>query len=351
MFADLWESLVKYLEKQPYWEALQPFVLVLAGTVAAEVAAYEYVRSNYSLTSLSLFLRSYLSTRIIVAGAAVVLMLALFRFEPGRRDAREPGRLRGFLLAHRRTIVFRSLVVAVVVSVCGFVYFATAPARASPITIRLMDLPPDVRVDAFTYLVYEMNRMQRQWYFEVDPRPFNAASLSSKEFADCNPENEENAQPLLCYAELASERQGPIIAVTAKPLHDIYFATHRGLASVITTADAPSIAPITSYEFLAYMTVLQSMLLQLDAHGASPADLFTPGSTSSGGAFDFAPSRDLFKPAMLAPRLTPAQETLIFNRFGPEYLGVCSRLLSLDWLYSDRVKDNLSKLFGVTLSH
>ena len=59
----------------------------------------------------------------------------------------------------------------------------------------------------------------------------------------------------------------------------------------------------------------------------------------------------MFKPAMLAPRLSPTQEALIFNRFGPTYLGVCAQLLSLDWLYAQRVKDNLAKLFGVVLSH
>jgi hypothetical protein len=48
--------------------------------------------------------------------------------------------------------------------------------------------------------------------------------------------------------------------------------------------------------------------------------------------------------------LSPEEESLIFNRFGPEYLGVCSNLISLEWLYSPRVRTNLSKIFGVNLS-
>jgi hypothetical protein len=244
------------------------------------------------------------------------------------------------------------LATAIVVTAAGVVFFATSPTRVSHITIRFMDLPPDVRSDAFTYIVYEMNRIQRQWFFEVDARPFNEAALTSAEYNACNPEGDENAQPLLCFAERKAASDGPLIAITSKPLNNgIFFATHRGTASVVTTADAASVAPISNYEYLAYMVVLQSMLVQLDAHGGRPADAFAPGSRSTGSTLEFAPAREMFKPAMLAPRLSPAQEAVIFNRFGPAYLGVCAQLLSLDWLYAPRVKDNLGKLFGVSLSH
>ena len=351
MLSGFWNTLVAYLEKQPYWAAIQPFFLVAFGAVAAEVAAYQYVKAQYSLTQVPLFLGSYLSTRILVTAAAVLALMLLFRLDPGRQRRPQPGRLVAFYRLHRTTILYRGLLTVCVGVASGFVIFTTSPTRVSHISIRLMDLPPDVRGDAFTYLVYEMNRMQRQWYFEIDARPFNQAALSSAEYNACNPEGDEHAQPLLCYAERKTESQGPLIAITAQPLNNVYFATHRGTASVITTADAASVAPITNYEYLAYMTVLQSMLIQLDAHGAGPTDAFAPATASSGGTFEFSPDREMFKPAMLAPRLSPAQEALIFNRFGPTYLGVCSQLLSLDWLYAPRVRDNLSKLFGVTLSH
>jgi hypothetical protein len=352
MLSGFWNTLVKYLEKQPYWAAVQPFFLVLFAAIAAEVAAYQYVKAQYHLTEVPLFLGSYLSTRILVSAAAVLLLLLLFKVDPTRRARPEPGRILALYRAHRPTILYRGVLTALVAIATGVVFVATSSTRVSHITIRLMDLPEDVRSDAFTYLLYEMNRLQRQWYFEIDARPFNESALTSAEYNACNPEGDESAQPLLCYAERKAESQGPLIAITAKPLsNNVYFATHRGTASVITTADAASIAPITNYEYLAYMTVLQSMLIQLDAHGGRPTDAFAPGATSSGGTFEFAPARDMFKPAMLAPRLSPPQEALIFNRFGPAYLGVCSRLLSLDWLYAPRVKENLAKLFGVTLSH
>jgi hypothetical protein len=142
----------------------------------------------------------------------------------------------------------------------------------------------------------------------------------------------------------------PVIAITGRPLNGAYFATHRGRASVITTADRASYAPLTSYEYLAYCIVVQSMLLHLDMNGGLPDGAFAPGSASRGDVFQFAPERDTLKSTILAARLSPAEESLVFNRFGPEYLGVCSNLISLEWLYSPRVRTNLSKIFGVDLS-
>jgi hypothetical protein len=351
MLSGFWSALLKHLEQQPYWKAVQPFFIVLFGTVAAEFVAYQYVKSSYNLTGPMLFVGSYLSVRILAGGAGLLLLLVLFRLAPGRIDRPNPGRMLSLYREHRTSVLFHSAAVAIVASAVGYVVVATNPARASSITIRLADLPDDVRRDALAYLIYEVNRMQRQWYFEVDARPFNPAVLTSSERAICSTPDRANEPPLLCYAEGWAAAQGPLIVITSQPLSDeIYFATHRGLASVVTTADSTSIDPVTNYEYLAYMIVLQSMLIQLDAHGTSPQDVFTPGMRSSGGAFEFAPSRDLFKPAMLAPRLSPAQETLIFNRFGPDYLGVCSTLLSMDWLYAPRVRDNLAKLFNVNLS-
>jgi hypothetical protein len=351
IISEFWDAFRKRLEKLPHWDAIEPFFLIVFGTVAAEVAAYQYVKAQYNLTEVPLFLRSYISTRILFSGAALVVLGLLFKIQPGRRKGRTPGRIVAFYRSHRKMILYRSLITATFAAVIAVVFFVTSPTRVSRITIRLVDLPGNVRSEAFTYLIYEINRIQRQWYFEVDARPFNPLELTPEEYSACNPEGDEHAQPLLCYAERKSESQGPLIAITTIPLNGVYFATHHGIASVITTADAAYVAPITNYEYLAYMTVLQSMLIQLDAHGAIPTDAFAPSATSSGSTFEFAPSREMFKASMLAPRLSPAQEALIFNRFGPSYLGVCSQLLSLDWLYAPHVRENLSKLFGVTFSH
>jgi hypothetical protein len=345
LLSNFWSALAKYLEKQPYWPAVQPFFLVVFAAVALEVAAYQYVRARYGATTIQLFLGSYLSVRILVAAAALLLLMLLFKFNPQRQLPPVPGRIVAFFRAHRTAIAYRGLATLLVVVATGLVFLATSPGRARPITIRIMDLPADVASDALTYLVYELNRPQRQWYFEIDARPFNELALTSVERDACA--NDE--QPLLCYTERKAGADGPLIAITSRPLNDVYFATHRGLASVITTADAASYAPLTNYEYLAYLIVIQSMLIQLDAHGGRPADAFAPRTISSGGAFEFVPGRDMLKAAILAPRLSPEQEALIFNRFGPSYLRVCADLLSLDWLYTARTKQNL-KLFGVALS-
>jgi hypothetical protein len=55
------------------------------------------------------------------------------------------------------------------------------------------------------------------------------------------------------------------------------------------------------------------------------------------------------KAAILAARLSPPGEELLFNSFGAEYLGVCSELLRLDWLHTNKVEGNLRSVFGVAL--
>ena len=49
MLSDFWKALTKYLEKLPYWSTIEPFFLVIFATVAAEVAAYQYVKAQYNL--------------------------------------------------------------------------------------------------------------------------------------------------------------------------------------------------------------------------------------------------------------------------------------------------------------
>src|SRR5437867_11270374 len=143
MLSGFWDTLVKYLEKRPYWEAIQPFFLVIFGTVAAEVAAYQYVKAQYSLTQVSLFLGSYISTRILVCAVAVLVVLLLFKINPVRRNRTDPGRFVAYYRANRPTILYRGLLTATVAVATGVVFFATSPNRASHITILFLDLPTD----------------------------------------------------------------------------------------------------------------------------------------------------------------------------------------------------------------
>lgn len=346
MLWKLWELLTGYVKDAPWWRAVQPFVLILLTGAVAETLAYQYLQWRYGLRPApELFAGSYLAIRIALVTGGALLLLLLLRLEPRLGAHAEPGRAAAFLRRHRRAIVYRSAVTLAVLAAVAIGFIVRSPARVSHITVRFMDLPDDVRPEALAYIVYELNRPQRQWRFDVDFTPFNPRALTSAERDACV----RDPQPLLCHAERMAAAHAPVIAITGQPLNGAYFATHRGAASVITTADAARYAPLTPYEFLAYTIVVQSVVIHLDRTGGLPADAFAPESASAGGVFQFAPDPDAVKAAILAARLSPDEELLIFNRFGPEYASVCAQLLSLDWLYADRVKANLARAFGVNL--
>jgi hypothetical protein len=343
----LWEIVTGYLKDRPWWQAVQPFAIVALAGGIAETLAWQFIRTQYGFSpDLRVFLSSYLSTRILVVTGAVLLLLLLLRVEPSVEASPTSSRVAEFLRRNRRVIAYRGTVVILVAAAAALGVMTRAPARVGHVTVRFMGLPAELRPDALAYVIYELNRPQRQWQFDVDFTPFNPLALTSTERAGC----EHDPQPLLCHAERMAEGRGPVIAVTDVPLNGAYFATHRGAASVITTADAGSYAPLTQYEYLAYMIVVQSVLLHLDSTGGLPDATFAPGTASTGDTFQFVPDRDTLKSTILAARVSPAAEELIFNRFGPEYLGVYASLVSLDWLYSSRVRTNLSKVFGVELS-
>lgn len=348
----VWGDIVGYLKKQPYWNAIEPFVLVGMVTAAAEVAAFQHVRSQYALTSVRLFLTSYVSLRILAVAAGLLAVMSLWRLQPRAERDGAPGRLAAYLRTHAKLLRYRAMTAVAVIALVVLALLATAPSAVGRVTIRLSDLPAEVQEPALVYIVYEMNRLQREWFFDVDVRPLNVGAFAPDDYRRCHPADGSNPLPSLCDAEVLAAQQGPIILVTSQPLGgDVRFATHRGMASVITTADASYLEPISHYEYLAYMIVLQSMLLQMDANGGLPPHAFEAGAVTSGGAFEFSPREGLFKAAMLAPRLSPAEEALLANRFGSAYLGLCTRLLSLDWLRAEAVRSRLDKLFKVTLSH
>ena len=248
MLWKIWDILTGYFKDAPWWRAVQPFVLIVLCGIVAEIFAYQFVRTQYGFSpDLRVFLGSYLSVRIALVTAAALTLLILLRLEP-RPDARpEPGRLTAFLRRHQRTIAYRSAVTLLVAGVTAAGFLARSPSRVSHITIRFMGLPETVKPDALAYIVYELNRPQRQWHFDVDFAPFNELALTSGERSRCVPD----PQPLLCHAEQIAASGGPVIAISDRPLNGAYFATHRGLASVISTADAGSYAPLTAYEYLA----------------------------------------------------------------------------------------------------
>jgi hypothetical protein len=83
--------------------------------------------------------------------------------------------------------------------------------------------------------------------------------------------------------------------------------------------------------------------------GGLPAGAFQESRLSYGDLFEFTPRRNEMKAAILAAHLSPRGQELLANCFGLEYMNTCNRLLSLDWLHSGRVHDNLEKNFGIKL--
>ena len=55
------------------------------------------------------------------------------------------------------------------------------------------------------------------------------------------------------------------------------------------------------------------------------------------------------KPTILAAHLSRQGHELLLNCFGAEYLSVASKLVTLEWLHSTAIRDNLKKSFGIEL--
>jgi hypothetical protein len=118
----------------------------------------------------------------------------------------------------------------------------------------------------------------------------------------------------------------------------------------VSTADRAAYAPLSTYEYLAYCLVLQSLAIHLDVNGGLPPGAFEDQPRSHGGLFQFVPEKRALKASMLAARLSPGEEALLLNRFGPAYVSACAELLTMDWLYAERVRGNLERAFGAKLA-
>jgi hypothetical protein len=337
MLGKIWDVVFGYVKSRTWWPRAEPFVLVLLVGAAAQFLAFEFVAQQYGVRQPpTQFLASYLSIRITLVTLVVLLVTAILT----RERPSEPS-------ARRRHLLYRvaGLSAAVLVVAAGFLLSSTH--RANKITVRIGGLPEGARADALTYIIYELNRIQRDWYFEIDFTEFKPGALTSIERQRCV----SDAQPLLCFAEWMAGEDLRTILITGEPLaSDTYFATHRGRASVISTAEGASYQPLTVYEYLAYNIVVQSIVLHLDEQGGLPTRAFERTDVSRGGVLQFVPERDGLRPTILAARLSPEEELLLFNQFGPSYLGTCQRLLTLEWLYTPAVRTNLAKVFEVTLS-
>ena len=343
--SEFFQMFLEFLKGKKYWKQIQPFVLLGFGYVATEVLAFEYIQSQFGFKpSLRLFVGSYFFIRVTVVFAGLALLMILFQLQPRRGAGALPGKVSSFVRRHQAVIAFRVTVVLLVVALVTVAFRHFGPHHVSTIRIKLLNEPEGFKPDALAYLVYELNRQQKSWFYELDFEPFNPGSLKTSEAAEAA----RQERPKLYYSELIAKGQ-PLIAITEESLGKAFFCEHRTNVSVISTVDKDYYAPLSTYEYLAYCLVVQSILIHLDLHGGGlPPRAFEPSAASHGGVFQFNPNKEVLKATILAAQLSPEEEAMLFNRFGAAYMNVCRQLLTLDWLRSERVVKNLAVHFGVT---
>lgn len=339
----LLDLVLGYLKGRPYWAAIEPFVVVAIGWGTVQLFVYQWLSASSSFKpSAEVFLGSYLSIRITIAALGIAAILLVTRAFRRQDDAPGPvGRVAAYWQSNRSWLVRRSLAIVLIAAAVAVGFRVYSPNRVSHIAVRFMSLDDDVTAEALAYLIYELNRRQRHWYFNVDFRPFTSEMLTSAEAERCGVDQ----RPQLCHA-LALSGGEPFIGITTEPLGGAYFAEHRGAVSVISTVDRDAYAPLSTYEYLAYTLILQAIAIHLDASGALPEGSFAEARVSHGGLFQFVPEKQALKSAMLAARLSPDEESLLMNEFGSDYVTTCASLLTMEWLHGGKVRSNLESVFG-----
>ena len=338
-----WDPLLQYLKERSWWPRVQPFFVIGTVWFACEVLAYRLIQTEIGITlPLSLFATSYASIQITVTFLGLVALLLLFKVGGGKGAPTTPGRIGRYYQEHRQIILFRLAATAITATLVGFVIQTTTPKKVEQITVMFLDTPDDVKLDAFAYLLYELNRRQSGWDLSLDFDEFNEVALESRQVRQCAADE----RPRLCLA-IAAAAGKPLIAITRMPLGGAYIAEHRGLVSVISTSDYSGMKSLSIYDYLMYNVILQSILIHMDSTGGLPQAAFERRSGSVGSLFEFRPTKGAFKASLLAAKLTPHEESLLFNRFGARYMNATRDVLSLSWLHSPRVAGNLKKHFDV----
>lgn len=355
MLFKLLDIIFGYVKETPAWPVLRPVAALLSLYVTALVLVYQFVEWQYRLSpSLALFMRSYLVKQVtVVCAAAGLVVFLLYRLVPPGEQARTgpavagPASVGGSV--HRWRLpglqVVKVLVsIALVVAAAGALFSWLAPRSVANVRVKFL-AEPEVDPYAMAYVLYELNRAQKQWFFEVDFDVFNENALTSRERAGC-----AGAERTLCLAELTAGGR-PFIGITTEPLEEDFFWKNRGPVSVVSTHTWRQYAPPGEYEFLAHAVIVQSVVIHLNAHCSGlPAGSFRESRVSVNDLFQFTPRRHAMKAAILAAHLDRRGELLLFNCFGPEYVSVAGNLLSLDWLRTGRVRDNLERAFRLKVA-
>lgn len=342
MLFRLLEVLVGYVKETPAWPVLRPVVALLSFYVTALVLVYQFVDWQYRLSPpLSLYMRSYLVKQVTVVCAALGLILFLLPRLARPAEPAKAGTPASLWRVPGGPAVRMVVVVTLVAAAATVAFSWLAPRAVANVRVKFL-AEPEVDRYAVAYLLYELNRVQKQWFFEVDFDVFNERALTSGERQRC-----QEPDRALCFAETLAKGR-PFIGITTEPLGEDFFWQNRGPVSVVSTYGWRQYAPPGDYEFLTYAIIVQSVLIHLNAHCAGlPAGAFRESRISVNDLFQFSPRRNAMKAVILAAHLDPRGELLLFNCFGPEYVAAAGNVLTLDWLRTGRVHDNLERVFRV----
>lgn len=345
MISNFLDSILSYLKSQAYWEKVRGLVTLLFLYVAALVLAYQFLDWEYGLRpSLSLYLTSYIVKEI----SLTFLALGLIFFLLGRlaeKDLVKSDSLRALVRLYLPWATRAVVVVSVVFLLISPVFFYLSPNKVSHIRIKFLADPTEIGINqyALVYLLYELNKRQKNWFYEVDFDLFNPRALSSTERKNCEVQNAQS-----CYAELLSKGK-PFIGITSDQLGQDHFWQNNRQVSVVSTYDWQRYSPPSIYEFLIYSIIVQSIVIHLNAHCSGlPGSSFEKSRVSYGDLFQFSPRRNEMKASILAAHLNRNGQELLLNCFGAEYMSICATLLTLEWLHTERIKDNLEKAFKVS---
>jgi hypothetical protein len=347
LLADLLEPIKEYLKDKPLWRKVEPAFVLLVVYLAANAAVWEFYQRESRLDlSLGLYLQSYIFKRLTIAFVfTACAVIALFRKRRRGTSTGAPTTRQRFarILRVRWRAAARSLAILSLLAIALVILMRRlSPYQPAHVRIVFLDTP-DAHFNryAFGYLVYEVNRAQKDWYLEVDYKEVLPDSLSveqEKRFA--------GDEGLLAMASWKAEGQ-PCIGITTRRFDQHSFWMNREQCSVISTADWQPYKPPGTYDYLMFTVVLQGMVIHLNQTGGGlPPGAYAPGRPERGSVLDFAQRRGAMKPSLLAGRLEPDDQRLLLNRFGPDYLNTTLAMLKLDWMHAAAVVANL-KTFGV----
>ena len=325
---------------------IQQVLMGLALFVSVHILAYQYILWQHQIEpTLELYVKSYIfkeASLLFLCLAAIALIVS----KPLRKESsRASGQFTIFLRTHKAALIRRSFYILFIVLVLAIGTSHLLPNPVKNIKIVFLNRPNFDKY-AFVYTIYELNKRQKYWHFDIVFDDFNENSLTIRQMESLS----NSPTRSLSLAQFVAE-DDPLIAITTESLGEDFFFQNLGKVSVISTYRWEAFEPPSIYEFLAFSIVQQSILIHLNAHGEGlPEEAFQESNIAFGNLFQFSPKRKAVKAFLLAAHLSAKDQELLLNCFGMDYLRTCCELLALDWLRSDAVKGNLRRCFGVDVS-